>query len=1257
MPFFRLLAALAVCLALPAHALTFEPAAPVVAVGETLSLSVTDSIEPLFWTDPVKGRLQGDGTQVTYHAPLDAGVDAVLALDGSGRAVTLLITVQEQKPVPDFSPENAVFEVYTNRSEILSLALSADGATLWVGTNGGLEQRDAASGRLLRVHTTLDGLPHNQIESLALDVAGRLWVASSAGLAYLDTTGEWIIDDTLWLEGYPYRLAADNEGGLWLGYHTGKLEYRDAEEEVTVYDSTNSVQDDFISSLIIDGAGGVWLGFKGDETSDRGVAHLNAAGEWTLYNTANSGLPDNRVFCLETDGAGGLWVGTIGFGLAHLDAAGNWMVYTTANSGLPNNAVTSLDPDGAGGLWVGAGIDLARLDAAGDWSMHSTTDLPGDYIETFVADDKGGLWAGMRNSGLLKIDAAGNWTTYDTGDLPHKLVTDLDPDGSGGLWVSTFDGGLVHHDATGKWTRYNADNSDLLDDTVRNSILDATGGLWVGTIFGLSYLDVAGNWTLYDSANSGWPGGAISGLVLDGKGGLWAGISPDTDIEGGLVHRDVAGNWRVYDTIGSGLLDNRIEHIISDGADGLWMDDASDWEPVSQTYLGSGLAHRDAAGNWTQYNTLNSGLPDNNIQALLLDGTGGLWVGTLNGGLAHRDVVGTWAVYRADIWGYNEQGEWTLITPKNSGLPHNSVSQLVSDGVGGLWIATSGGLAHLDAVGEWTSYNFANSGLPASHIDNLGTDGEGGLWIGMGRLGLVHLSFTPKTALVQQIDDAAERERLLNGTRAAILVHPLGAGTPGDSQSRAIENMSNYAYQTLHSRGYDNDEIYYLSYKPDVDINADGFIDINAVDAPVKYSDWRNGAAPVHNLTEDDIDKAFVWAASKGKLDQPLLVIFIDHGDAGQLRLAPDVALSAEELGALLEDYRAATGNQVVTILEACHTGTLLPDLSGEQRIAVTSADDRQAYYDNLGMLSFTRLFFERLRRGDSYDQAFDDVSAILPHYGFPFVEQQPQLDDNGDRLFDEKDGEEAKKFCLNGCFKGLAGDVTLEPTLRAEGGALHIQVRAGITQGRIQRVWAVVGTPESQARDANGFALVQPPTVTLTYDSGLWQGRFDAITTPGDYSVSLVAEDQDDFTTAAPPVRFKFNSDGTLAIGAVPQMPGALGAEFEGNAPIPSQAVYRDGDVLKVNLPLKPEDRDQYVGLAFPDGTIVTLDIRNRFSPFDDSHLQRWQGGDTAIYLPLPEWLPRGRYQLYLLRVPADVEPLTNLEAWEFGVSGFNVE
>jgi hypothetical protein len=73
---------------------------------------------------------------------------------------------------------------------------------------------------------------------------------------------------------------------------------------------------------------------------------------WTVYNTSNSGLPDNYVRAIAIDGQGNKWIGTDGGGLAKFDGV-RWTVYNTSNSGLPDNWVNAIAIDGQGNKWIG----------------------------------------------------------------------------------------------------------------------------------------------------------------------------------------------------------------------------------------------------------------------------------------------------------------------------------------------------------------------------------------------------------------------------------------------------------------------------------------------------------------------------------------------------------------------------------------------------------------------------------------------------------------------------------------------------------------------------------------------------------------------------------------------------------------------------------------------------------------------------------------------------------------------------------------
>jgi hypothetical protein len=79
---------------------------------------------------------------------------------------------------------------------------------------------------------------------------------------------------------------------------------------------------------------------------------------------------------------------------------------------------------------------------------------------------------------------------------------------------------------------------------------------------------------------------------------------------------------------------------------------------------------------WTVYDTTNSGLPKNDINAIAIDAGGNKWIGT-NGGLAKFDGA-----------------HWTIYSSSNSGLPNNFITSIVIDENGNKWIGTIlGGLA------------------------------------------------------------------------------------------------------------------------------------------------------------------------------------------------------------------------------------------------------------------------------------------------------------------------------------------------------------------------------------------------------------------------------------------------------------------------------------------------------------------------------------------------------------------------------------
>jgi len=86
-----------------------------------------------------------------------------------------------------------------------------------------------------------------------------------------------------------------------------------------------------------------------------------------------------------------------------------------------------------------------------------------------------------------------------------------------------------------------------------------------------------------------------------------------------------------------------------------------------------------------------------------------LWIGTGGGGLVKLD---------------KRTGEFVIYASWNSGLPDNDVEAITIDGSGNKWIGTHGGLAKFDGT-NWTVYNWSNSPLPSNEVYCLGSAENG----------------------------------------------------------------------------------------------------------------------------------------------------------------------------------------------------------------------------------------------------------------------------------------------------------------------------------------------------------------------------------------------------------------------------------------------------------------------------------------------------------------------------------------------------
>ena len=1187
----------------PAANLRIEPSAPIIAVGESIPLTVFGNTENLIWERPEKGRIQvqSDNAHAIYTAPDEVGqyYVAVDSMEGEDAAIQITVLPTEAA-TRTFSREKSVWDVFMNRNNISALALSPDGKTLWVGTHGGLEERDAKTGELINVFTNLDGLPDNIISTIVDEGHGQLWIGTALyGIAHRNENQEWEvfnIDNSDLPDNLINALVSDENGGVWIatGIPFDEEKFNDWFDKMTF---SNSLLDGLLGGSFDDPLGGFfgessnydlfnglfginrnsyeeelfdspYVGTSMKEMlfgegllslldctendpflefifgnsftgSEGGLVHLSKEGQWTIFNTENTHLPSDIISDIVSDGQGGLWVGTHCGGLAHLSQDHQWTFYNTKNSGLPSNFINTLYRDDKTGLWVTTAFHgVAHRNLLGKWRVYDTSDgLPSNTVTHPISDGDGGVWMGTGNvleetGGLVHLNSQGKITVFDTANspLPENSVIQLLNDGHNGIWIGTYGKGLVHRSDAGHWTQFNneglgqpntTNSGNLPDNFTHVTVDDGAGGVWVGTSSfslydgGLAHFN-SHEWTIYNVDNSALPNNDIWSLAKDDHRGLWIGT-----LGGGLAYRDHDNNWTIYNSTNSPLPDNEVIALLNDNYDGLWIGTAN-----------NGLVHLSNEGEWLIFDTSNSDLPDNMIGVLSYDDNGELWIGTAVG-LVHLSKENQWTVYNTDnsplphnlvtnilkdgnngLWlatGTKTQGglvylqgdQWTVYNETNSVLPSNGIRSLTSDGSGGVWVGTLKGLVHRSIRGDWTLFNPLNSGLPSDMAMGLANDGSNGLWI-IG-WGLAHLTFSYKPFICETVPNITDEQcdTLLQSHRSAIVIHPNGSG-----DNSGVDNMATHAYQTLFLRGYDHDEIYYIAYKPNLDFNRDGRADYEIVDAPITLTTFIKDQKLGEPISLTHIENAFNWAKERhhnkaeGVPEEPLVIIFVGHGQVDQLSLGFFNNLDKWQLRALLDDYQAETGNKVIVILEACHTGSLIDALQAPNRLIVTSTDKNLAYYKDAGRTSFSAFYFDDLYRGSDYKNSWSFVKdQIFPQIGVPFNQQVPQFV-----------SQIAPIPCLNDCY-GQLPQPELQPSqlshFASVGESIELVVNIQDNGNQISGASVSIMTPQTQYDEDSGIELTEPWSISLTVDENQerWATWFNDFTQPGEYNFIFKAD------------------------------------------------------------------------------------------------------------------------------------------------------
>lgn len=635
-----------------------------------------------------------------------------------------------------------------------------------------------------------DGLPANEITDLAQDRHGYLWVATAAGLVRFDGSRFLAFAHApggpLVAQGLAAIAADPAADVLWAAPLSGGL-IRHQGGRFEPQRLPGRPADQRIARLQVAADGALWIALEGGEV-------MRLQGDRAEVFGAPDGLALKRSAFLARDGAGRMWVASDTrlfryetgrlqpmalpgvndeLRLASARQDGPWVLgrgwlhqlvpdapsrKIKVNSGFNARSVQALIEDSSGAIWTGSRArGLRRLTLPGEESDLVVGDP--EEITALLEDRAGNIWVGSNGGGLLRVRPAVLRHFDRTSGLLESHTLGVCEDDTGTLWIANRDGGLAYIDPQGR-TRTLEPPRVWETFSVRSVSPAPGGGVWVATTHGLLRATKQGLVAADDPSAPPPPPhyGQMRVSLTARTGDLWVALEPSR------LGRLRDGRWQVFteaDGLGAGVM----QALAEDDRGVLW---------VGTEY---GRLYRQEGERFTE---VARAVPENagGIQAIHFDALGRGWIGTGAAGLLR--------LHDAEPRPLGER----------HGLPSGSITQIMSDEEGDLWLGSPQGIFHVRRAeldrffaGELAQVHALMPGVDEGLAEVSGTPGyQPSVW--KGRNGLLWFATREGVVVLDPKREKAANDPLpvrIDTVRADGALWPTGAPVRLPSRVRTVE--------------------------------------------------------------------------------------------------------------------------------------------------------------------------------------------------------------------------------------------------------------------------------------------------------------------------------------------------------------------------------------------------------------------------------------------------------------------------------------
>ena len=360
----------------------------------------------------------------------------------------------------------------------------------------------------LEVLDSESGIVGIQINDIAQDQRGYIWVATNSGISKFDgkTFANYNRKDGL-AENHAATIHCDSKGRVWVGHQTAGISviYPDS---INVFSEENGLINNEVHDIIEDDSGNIWVATFG------GISIYDGK-NWTS-KTDKDGLASNNITCLTQMEDGKMWVGTFGFGINVLGEGpiehlhmGNGLVnnYVTdlclqkkqlfigtlsgisvwqegtfrsnrMTGGLINNQVNDISANRNGDLWLATFNGANRIRDNRLLTISEENGLTSNEVICVFDDREGNTWLGTRK-GLVRVKnlAFAHFGSTDEMDIEPTCIF---KDSKGTIWAGNETGGVLRYDGYNFVRAFN--DPDINDRQISAICEDGYGDMWFGTM-------------------------------------------------------------------------------------------------------------------------------------------------------------------------------------------------------------------------------------------------------------------------------------------------------------------------------------------------------------------------------------------------------------------------------------------------------------------------------------------------------------------------------------------------------------------------------------------------------------------------------------------------------------------------------------------------------------------------------------------------------------------------------------------------------